>query len=158
MRQTVATGASPMDNASGHFGKESPGQAGLELPPIEEGPREHCRSRSASRPVRESVASSEAVPELPSQVPPASTALEETFSALGVGFEEVGFVVDESERAAARRGRDLAVRVLAKSAAEILGVASVEALVSSALEEVDVVHVWLSDGRRARLLGVRAAP
>ena len=29
MRQTVATGASPMDNSSTPFGKESPGQPGL---------------------------------------------------------------------------------------------------------------------------------
>jgi hypothetical protein len=41
------------------------------------------------------------VPELLSQAPPASTALEEAFPAFGVGFEEVGFVVDEPQRAAA---------------------------------------------------------
>lgn len=81
------------------------------------------------------------MPELLSQEPPASTALEEALAALGVGFEEVGFVVDESERAAALRGGDVAVCVLAKSASEISGVASVEALVSSTLKEVDVVQV-----------------
>jgi hypothetical protein len=48
--------------------------------------------------------------------------------------------------------------VLAESAAEVPGITGVEALVSPALEEVDVVHTWVSDGRPAGCLWGGTAP
>ena len=76
----------------------------------------------------------------------AGAALEEDFTGFGVFREEVGLVVAELEGSAVAGGAGFACGVGGEPSAEIGRVARVEVAVSGASEDVDVVHVWVSDG------------
>jgi len=85
----------------------------------------------------------------------AGAALEEEFAGLRVFRQEVGLVVDELERATVACRSGSAGVVVGEALAKIRRVASVELAVFEAAEDIDVVHVLVSDGWRGgcQLLG-----
>ena len=75
----------------------------------------------------------------------AGAALEKHFTGLGVFRQQVGLVVDEVEWAAVAGGLSLARDVGSHTFSQIARVACVEVAVLQASEDVDVVHVEVSD-------------
>jgi hypothetical protein len=85
----------------------------------------------------------------------AGTAFEEDLAGFGVVRQQVGLVVDEVEWTAVAGGGGFACGVVGDALAEIRRVAGVEVAILGASEDVDVVHVLVSDGgwRECQLLG-----
>jgi len=76
----------------------------------------------------------------------AEAALEEELAGLGVRRQEVGLIVDELEGATVACGQSFACGVIGEAFAEIRCVTGVEVAVFGTAENVDVVHVRVSDG------------
>ena len=87
----------------------------------------------------------EVVAELLANEALARTAFEEELARLGVFRKEIGLVVDELQGAAVVCGGGVPGIVVGEALSQIGRVAGVEVAVVGALEDVDVVHVRVSD-------------
>ena len=106
-----------------------------------------CWTSSAVREVTEGLPTRtrEAVRKLPADEALARTALEELLAGFGVLRDEIGLVVDEAQRASIARAAGVAAVVSRDALSEICRVPGVEFPIFQASQDVDVVHVLLSD-------------
>jgi hypothetical protein len=73
-------------------------------------------------------------------------AFEEDFAGFGVFRQQASLLVDQVKGAAVAGGTNLACRVVGDASPQLGRVAGVEVAVLDASEDVDVVHVLVSDG------------
>ena len=85
----------------------------------------------------------------------AGAALEEELAGFGVFRQQVSLVVDELEGATVAGGSGLAAVMVSHALTEVCGVAGVEIAVPETAEDVDVVHVLVSDAGRGGCLLLR---